>query len=516
LDTHTTLEARAIETGGEPGHNLSALVDWSPTDRQAGLSILGQLDRVDPSDLDGDGFTEVTRRDLETFALRGELYTDGGDTRWHGEANWTDARRRGGDLVRIDLAPEETALTEAIDTRRLGLAVGWLHTVSSKLDVRATASYADTDRDSYYGADFDPNAYGTTENPLWLIDTQVNLYRQRGTITGGLQYSRDAIDDRQPGYGRSLTETITNLGAYVQDDRQFGDRITAVYGVRVDDHSALDNPVVSPRLAVLAAPRDDVTLRLSIARGFRAPTIFDEDLHIELAGGDARVVRPADELIEERSLAWLASAEWRPTFGRRGSASITLAAFRTDLDDLFQQIEADDPATDEREFLRVNADGARVEGVEATASVRWGTGLLIEAGYVVQRARFDVPEPDFGSRDFFRTPERYGTLSLQARLPAAIDLFVGVRHTGPMTAPHYAGFIAEDRLERTPSFVELDVSLSRRFSIGEERDVTLTLGAKNLTDAYQEDLDQGSARDSNYVYGPRLPRTVHLGLRWEL
>ncbi len=515
FDTHTTLEARALETGGEPGHSVSAVMDWSPGDRRTGLSVLGQLDSVEPSDRDGDGFTEVTSRDLSTFATRGEHYVLNDQARLHAELNRTESSRRGGDLVRFDLRPDQTALTEEIETERLGFGIGWLHTVSSRFDYRVSASYADTKRDSYYGADFDPNAYGTTDNPLWVLDSQVNRHRKRGTVTAGVQYSRDEIDDRQPGYDRILQETNTNLGLYFQDDLELGDRFTLVYGVRADDHSSLDDAVLSPRLALMASPRDDLTVRVSFAEGFRAPVTFDEDLHIELAGGGARVTRQAEGLVEESSRAWLASVEWRPTFGRKGSASFEISAFRTDLDDLFDVVQNDDPTTDQREFLRVNAEGAVVQGMEATASIRWGSRLSGQVGFVVQSSRFSVPEPDFGSLDFFRTPGQYGTLSLQARLPAELDLFLGARYTGSMVAPHYAGFIDEDRLENTPSFFELDLNLSRTFELA-GRDLTVTLGAKNLTDAYQEDLDQGAARDSNYVYGPRLPRSYLLGFRWEL
>ncbi|MEM9597799.1 MAG: TonB-dependent receptor [Acidobacteriota bacterium] len=515
LETHLTLETRSLETGGEPGYSLSAMGDYSPHGRRTGVSILAQRDEVDPADLDGDGFTEVTSRELTTVGVRAEHYMLEDRSRLSGELNWTEASRRGGDLARFDLRPDETELTEEISTDRLGLSLGFLHTVSPRFDYRLAASYADTSRDSYYGAGFDPNAYGTTENPLWIVDSQANLYHRRGTYSLGASYSRDETDDRQPGYGRILRETNTNVGAYLQDDRKIGDKVTVIYGVRADDHSALSDPVVLPRIAAMVAPRSDLTVRLSFAQGFRAPVTFDEDLHIELAGGAARVIRQAEGLVEERSDAYLASLEWRPTFGRKGSASIEVAAFRTDLDDLFDVIDADDPTTEQREFLRVNAEGARVEGVELTAAVRWGSRLTLQAGFVVQSSRFEVPEPDFGSSDFFRSPDQYGTLSLQARLPADLDLFLAARYTGPMVAPHYAGFIDEDRLETTPSFVELDLNLSRAFEVAGQT-LTVTAGAKNLTDEYQDDLDQGPDRDSNYVYGPRLPRTYQLGLRWRL
>ena len=38
-------------------------------------------------------------------------------------------------------------------------------------------------------------------------------------------------------------------------------------------------------------------------------------------------------------------------------------------------------------------------------------------------------------------------------------------------------------------------------------------GIKNVFDAYQSDFDFGKNRDSNYVYGPSLPRTFFFGLK---
>ncbi len=515
-DTHSTVEARLSELDGQSGYSYSALSDWSPRDRQAGLSIFGQVDGVDAVDRNGDGLTEVTRRRLTTIGLRGEHYVLDSAARWSGELNLTEADRRGGDLERIDLPAHRASLTEEILTRRLGAGIGWLHQMSPGLDYRLAASYSGTARDSYYGAGFDPNAYGETDNPLWIFDSQINVYRDRGTVTGGVQYNRDRLEDTQPGYGRQIAETFTNLAAFLQEDRKLGSRTTLVYGLRVDQHSELDDPVLSPRLAMMWTPRSNLSARVSLAEGFRPPMVFDEDLHIELAGGDARIIRPSPDLVEERSRAYLASLEWRPTFGRKGSASFELAAFQTDLEDLFHVVDADDPATpNQQERLRINFGGAEVAGLEFAASLRWGSRINAQIGFVRQSSRFDDPEPDFGVRDFFRTPKQHGTLSLQARLPAELDLFVGARYTGSMVAPHYAGFIAEDRLETTRSFLELDLSIGRTFELG-GRSLTLTLGSKNLTDAYQEDLDQGPLRDSNYVYGPRFPRSVSVGMRIEL
>jgi outer membrane receptor for ferrienterochelin and colicins len=73
--------------------------------------------------------------------------------------------------------------------------------------------------------------------------------------------------------------------------------------------------------------------------------------------------------------------------------------------------------------------------------------------------------------------------------------------------------IAANRLERSPSFVTLDASVSRDLGEIDGRTVTLTIHGRNITNAYQRDLDQGRLRDANYVYGPRFPRTFGVGLR---
>jgi outer membrane receptor for ferrienterochelin and colicins len=122
------------------------------------------------------------------------------------------------------------------------------------------------------------------------------------------------------------------------------------------------------------------------------------------------------------------------------------------------------------------------------------------------------PDPDFGSSRFFRTPDVYGNASVTVKELLPVDVFTGLRLTGPMVAPHYAGAIPENRLEHTPSFVQVDVSLARRLSNGAVP-LTLTVAVRNLTNAYQRDLDQGPLRDSAYVYGPRAPRTFLVSLR---
>jgi outer membrane receptor for ferrienterochelin and colicins len=85
-------------------------------------------------------------------------------------------------------------------------------------------------------------------------------------------------------------------------------------------------------------------------------------------------------------------------------------------------------------------------------------------------------------------------------------------YTGEMKVPHFAGYIENDRIETTPSFFDLNVSLAYSFSLSKSTGIKLSVGMKNILDSYQNDFDKGINRDAGYIYGPMQPRTVYLGL----
>jgi outer membrane receptor for ferrienterochelin and colicins len=505
-------ETRTELLGGIPSYFFNGAADWVDAGRQTFVTAFVQTDRVKPVDVTGDGFTEVSRRNLDTIGARFARYLLANRAKLTLDATRMTEDRRGGNYLR--LAPHHADIAEEILTERRAGSGTWFHSISPRFDYRATFAVAAVTRDSYYGAGRDPNAYGTTENLLGLYDSQLNHYVRRHTVSWGLQASSETLDDGQPAYDRFLTAAYRNVALFLQDDWAFAPRWQVVYGLRADRHSEVGRTIASPRVALMFSPRENLDVRASVARGFRAPQVFDEDLHLSSVAGEARLMRISPGLRHETSLNTMGGVEWKPVVGR-GQALVEFNAFSTALDDLFHVVEDDNPATQEFEFTRSNFGTAAVYGFEL--NLGWGIEdrLIFQGGLVEQRARFDRPEPDFGSRDFFRTPRRYGNLTATIKHPAVGDVFVGLRFTGSMTAPHYAGFIAEDRLEVTPSFVTMDVTLARPIAVSADRQVVLTLALRNLTDAYQRDLDQGPLRDAAYLYGPRFPRSVSLGMRVE-
>jgi outer membrane receptor for ferrienterochelin and colicins len=418
--------------------------------------------------------------------------------------------RRGGD--QIDRPPHESEIAEAVDSMRQSVSAGWSHGPSARLDYRVTIAAAATTRDSYYGTGRDPHAYGDTSSSLALADAQVNHYLTGHIVSWGAQVARDRTIDAQPAYRRHLDASYTSRGIFLQDDWTIRRGVQLLSGLRADWHSALSRAVISPRLALMITPSDALDIRVSAARGFRAPQVFDEDLHLSSVGGDVRIIAFDPALREERAVGLMAGFEWKPVAGP-GQALVEANAFRTRLLDLFHAIEHDDAGTPELELLKTNLGGAVVQGVEL--NLGWGIGddLVLQGGIVEQRATFDAPEPDFGSRDFFRTPRRYGNVTARWNV-GGWETFAGVRVTGSMKAPHYAGYVADNRLETTPAFATIDAAIGRRLAI-RDRALTVTATARNLTNAFQRDLDRGPRRDASYVYGPRFPRSFGLLARVE-
>jgi outer membrane receptor for ferrienterochelin and colicins len=71
-----------------------------------------------------------------------------------------------------------------------------------------------------------------------------------------------------------------------------------------------------------------------------------------------------------------------------------------------------------------------------------------------------------------------------------------------------------DKLVISPSFFENNIKFSYTFKLKQiNNGVELSLGVKNIFNEYQEDFDSGKYRDSNYIYGPALPRMVFAGFK---
>lgn len=81
-------------------------------------------------------------------------------------------------------------------------------------------------------------------------------------------------------------------------------------------------------------------LRANYSAGFRAPQIFDEDLHVDNAGGELIIAENDPNLREERSNSLSASADWYRAFGQ-WQLNLTVEGFYTELRHAFSSEHQD-------------------------------------------------------------------------------------------------------------------------------------------------------------------------------
>jgi len=153
-----------------------------------------------------------------------------------------------------------------------------------------------------------------------------------------------------------------------------------------------------------------------------------------------------------------------------------------------------------------------VAGVDLNGDIRLNQDFGLRGGFTFQRARWDDPEEQFGTQNFFRTPTKYGFFGFDWDAPSALEIAGTFDYTGTVEVPHYAGYISEDRLEYTTDFPVFNLVASRVFEVRDSTRVRLYLNVQNIAGEYQPDLDRGPSRDSAYVYGPSETQRVVVGM----
>ena len=78
-------------------------------------------------------------------------------------------------------------------------------------------------------------------------------------------------------------EKRDQIGGYIQDEILLSDHFRWVIGGRLDKFNIPDNPVFSPRTALLVKPTKDQTIRVSYSRAYRAPSLFQNYLETYVA-----------------------------------------------------------------------------------------------------------------------------------------------------------------------------------------------------------------------------------------
>ena len=192
--SHTTM---ALTSGSPAFHNTTDInASIVSEDNKLGIAVFGQNTAKDAWDANGDGFTELSKISGQTAGFRSFLKT-GLYSKLTAEYHHLEEFRRGGD--NLDLPPHEAMIAEQT---KHGINTGGLKYEQFSKDQRhrfnAFVSLQHINRESYYGAGMDPNAYGKTTDLTWVGGAQYvhkfeNCLFMPSDLTAGLEYNEDYL-----------------------------------------------------------------------------------------------------------------------------------------------------------------------------------------------------------------------------------------------------------------------------------------------------------------------------------
>ena len=486
-------------------------------DNELGIAVFGQSTAKDAWDANGDGFTELSTISGQTLGFRGYVKT-GLYSKVTAEYHHLQEFRRGGD--NLDMPPHEAMIAEQTDhgINTGGLKFDWF-SKDQKHRMNAFASIQHIDRESYYGAGKDPNAYGRTKGLTWVGGAQY-IYKaddclfMPADLTVGLEYNEDYLRDNMSGYGRTTDQTVRIVSAYAQNEWK-NSRWGILIGGRLDKHNLIDGLIFSPRANLRFNPSENLNLRASYSYGFRAPQAFDEDLHIDNVGGTISMIRLAEDLTVEKSQSISVSADIYHSWGN-WQGNLLVEGFYTDLDDVFALRELGF----ENGILikeRHNESGARVFGGNLEGKLAYKNILQVQLGVTAQSSKYKEArswgEGVEATRHMFRTPDFHGYMTASYNPVKALTLAVTGTYTGSMYVEHHAGMIAQNITVKTPDFLDMGFKASYDFKIYKSFSMQVNAGIQNILNSFQKDFDSGADRDSGYMYGPTLPRTFFFGIK---
>lgn len=485
-------------------------------DGRIGGMLFGQNRTRQPWDANGDGFSELGMN--KNNSLGGRIFFRPTiQDRLSAEVHFIQEYRRGGD--RFDLPDHYASVSERLEHNIYSGNLNYSHmSADGTSQLQAYASGQIVLRKSYYGGVGDDNVGSLGHIPAVGKENEyvpgINFGNTTGqTYVGGLQwnkdfeyvlfmpaklllgaeYTYDGLHDEMPirqwipdetGKQTLYPPTIQKLHILSQI-AQFewtNDRWTILLGGRLDEHSMVKTkdgklkPIFSPRATLRFNPLSNISLRATYAKGFRAPQLFDEDLHVNIVGGDSQRIQNRPDLTPENSHSFSLSSDMYFTLGEV-QTNLLVEGFYTRLLDAFttNEVGAKDGY---KIYERINGSGAKVAGInlELKAALH---DVMLQGGLTFQKSSWDeaqewgirslltgedakkpgeintltdngpdkltgfanAAEKDYQdvsmtSRHFLRTPELYGYLTLQYTPIHELTLSTTLNYTGSMYAPH--------------------------------------------------------------------------------
>lgn len=531
-----------IDGSGAPStdKSMNANVSLVSDDGKTGLAMFGFARDRKAFDANGDGFTEMVDLENSTFgarfyqrlSVRSKLNVDFFSI---------NEDRRGGN--RFDYPAHEADIAESLEHRVSAGAITYEQFLGESDLLTIVTAAQNINRNSYFGAERSLEDYGKAHD----ITSNTAITYKKELSNGNLVFGGEMtlgrlkdIDQGYPDFDNAIIENDsiieiphsdnvvnikqdqTKTGIFAQYEYRYN-KLKVMAGARLDYYDIKNvvspdanasNTVFVPRISMLYDIGRYLQGRLSYARGYIAPQIYDEDLHIGVSGARRVIYENAPGLEQENSDSFMASLDFNKLIGTSG-VGFLVEGFYTKLNNPFL-VEFGEPDAEGNVInTRSNSEkGASVHGVNFELNYNPFSDLNLSAGFTLQSSIYGE-EQDFGEKHFFKTPGSYGYFAMDWDLNKNWSMAANGNFTGSMLVPYFGNTIENPEageLRTSDPFFDMGLKLNYNVNIGVTK-IVLYTGVKNIFNSYQNDFDSGIDRDPSYVYGPAQPRMVYFGVK---
>jgi outer membrane receptor for ferrienterochelin and colicins len=457
--------------------------------------------------------------------------------------------RNGGDKQDYPLHERDIAEAVKHDMKNLALNFDQYFRKSDLLSIYASGQYLV--RDSYYGANQSLNDYGNTKDKTYALGAQYKLDLTSSSLMVGIENRGDYLIDKKLGYptytivdnpkaeqqgeedkiievghvnNRIITDqSLQTIGGFAQYEIKFG-KLKVLAGARLERYSISDaqdskldksGNVFIPRANLMYDITPYLQVRGGYSRGYRAPQVFDEDLHVNTSGAIQVIHKNDPDLKQENSNSMTLSLDFNKNIGGIYT-SLLVEAFYTKLENPFQNIVGDMDDNGVVTYTRTNAKkGAKVTGVNIEFKLFPTKKLSFNSGFTIQSSKYDEIQADnFNKKYFYRTPDSYGFFTVDWKILPCIGMSATGNYTGKMYIPYHQGYDDNtEALHRSNAFFDAGLKFYYDMKLCAGVNMQWFAGMKNLFNSFQDDFDKGIGRDPAYVYGPTMPRTFYVGFK---
>ncbi len=581
LEAGLTTSLTGVGTDGEmqPDYSVSVNSSTVTKDNRTGLVVFGNYRHREPYDDNGDGFSEMPR--LRNTTIGARLFQRIGQ-RGKIAANYfhINEDRRGGN--KFDNPEHHADIAEALRHHVDVGTVNYTQLFREQDQLATNVSFQHVYRNSFYGGMGAPSdtegvlaalgQYGVSKDWTYNIGTQYNAHiGKMHTLLIGVDITGEHLRDEPPPYSTFSVDKTNAIN--VGEEPQFvtGDQsimttggycqytfkwkilsLTAgarfdYYNIKDNEHSGSESKIKSsfvpvPRLSALVNILPDLQMRMNYSMGYRAPQLYDEDLHVNVAG-TTQIKREIDpDLQRETSHSGMLSFDYNHQYEHL-AVGLLLEGFYTRLQNAFIN------TFDGEVYTRSNySPGAYVGGLNMECNLAPARSLAFKFGGTYQKSQYlgtdeEIGEQNSGQRDFIRSPNLYGFFLTNWKVYKGFSIDFTFNLTGPMrvlyettdiastlpregtgnsTGPKFDTRLIGEWVKDTEgggysvreskTFYDMGFKLNYDFDLPNSC-ILIFAGVKNILNSYQKDFDLGAGRSSAYVYGPMIPRTVFVGVK---